>query len=79
MTNGKDKVVLNSLGICAIPPDGWACSRSAGHDGPCAAYPEPLTLCRHYIMISERYWPRSCPTCDHGTCKYAIPNKEFTL
>jgi hypothetical protein len=22
---------------CATPPDGWTCSRGAGHEGPCAA------------------------------------------
>lgn len=24
---------------CAIPPEGWWCSREAGHEGPCAARP----------------------------------------
>ena len=24
---------------CTVPPEGWKCSRSAGHDGPCAARP----------------------------------------
>lgn len=24
---------------CAVPPEGWACTRGAGHDGPCAAVP----------------------------------------
>lgn len=23
---------------CELPPTGWICTRSAGHDGPCAAY-----------------------------------------
>lgn len=27
-------------GHCGAPPDGWRCSRGAGHDGPCAATPE---------------------------------------
>jgi hypothetical protein len=27
---------------CQIPPQGWYCTRQAGHDGPCAAVPEPL-------------------------------------
>lgn len=26
---------------CAIPPPGWFCTRVPGHDGPCAAHPEP--------------------------------------
>lgn len=24
---------------CLLPPDGWRCTRSAGHQGPCAAEP----------------------------------------
>jgi hypothetical protein len=24
---------------CTVPPDGWTCSRGAGHTGPCAAAP----------------------------------------
>lgn len=24
---------------CQIPPEGWDCTRDAGHDGPCAAVP----------------------------------------
>jgi hypothetical protein len=23
--------------VCGVPPEGWRCSRSLGHDGPCAA------------------------------------------
>lgn len=25
--------------ICQVPPEGWYCTRKAGHDGPCAAHP----------------------------------------
>lgn len=25
---------------CPLPPDGWHCTRPAGHEGPCAAWPE---------------------------------------
>ncbi len=24
--------------LCHVPPEGWVCSREAGHEGPCAAY-----------------------------------------
>lgn len=24
---------------CEMPPPGWYCTRSSGHDGPCAAWP----------------------------------------
>lgn len=23
--------------VCTVPPEGWWCSRDAGHEGPCAA------------------------------------------
>lgn len=29
---------------CKTPPAGWTCSRGAGHEGPCAASPLPLTV-----------------------------------
>ena len=25
--------------VCRLPPNGWCCTRTAGHDGPCAAIP----------------------------------------
>ena len=25
--------------LCSVPPEGWYCTRPAGHDGPCAAHP----------------------------------------
>lgn len=25
--------------ICNVPPEGWHCTRDAGHEGPCAAWP----------------------------------------
>jgi len=28
------------VSACTIPPTGWACTRAAGHDGPCAAVPQ---------------------------------------
>lgn len=28
---------------CPQPPEGWWCSRTVGHDGPCAAREFPLT------------------------------------
>lgn len=28
--------------VCEVPPDGWACTRKLGHDGPCAAVPAHL-------------------------------------
>ena len=28
---------------CTVPPPGWYCTRVAGHDGPCAAWPVPTS------------------------------------
>lgn len=30
-----------TCGACDQPPEGWRCTRGAGHDGPCAALPAP--------------------------------------
>lgn len=27
---------------CNVPPEGWRCTRTPGHDGPCAAHPDPI-------------------------------------
>lgn len=27
--------------VCQVPPEGWACTRKVGHEGPCAAIPTP--------------------------------------
>lgn len=29
-----------AAGQCPLPPKGWRCTRSSGHEGPCAATPE---------------------------------------
>jgi hypothetical protein len=35
---------------CTKPPKGWACTRTPGHEGPCAALPDqpPLALTISY-------------------------------
>ena len=30
---------------CAVPPVGWKCTRTPGHDGPCAAIPDDDRAC----------------------------------
>jgi len=48
----------NMIEFCTIPPDGWICSRAAGHNGPCAAsknyngWSSP-TLARAYASIEK--------------------------
>jgi hypothetical protein len=29
-------------GTCTVPPEGWHCTREPGHEGPCAAVPDPI-------------------------------------
>ncbi|WP_387425178.1 hypothetical protein [Sphingomonas melonis] len=43
---------------CTIPPAGWACTRAAGHDGPCAAITTGEADYREY-----RAWAATSP--DH--------------
>lgn len=31
-------------GTCSLAPDGWYCTREAGHIGPCAAWPVDAAL-----------------------------------
>jgi hypothetical protein len=46
---------------CQKPTAGWACSRTAGHDGPCAARPTKwLTLkqrlrCVFWVLTSRNF------------------------
>jgi chromosome segregation ATPase len=56
---------------CNIPPEGWQCSREAGHTGPCAAYAQPdevarlkednerlkqdMNLCKQMLTQAEGY------------------------
>jgi hypothetical protein len=57
--------------FCTLPPEGWACSREPGHDGPCAARPEGpiirivpflgghIVLCENHTYVvypMERPW-----------------------
>lgn len=44
-----------ALNPCKLPPAGWYCTRSAGHDGPCAARPisiqPPITKSMRRILL----------------------------
>ncbi len=53
---------------CAIPPDGWQCSRARGHTGPCAATPTPPTLSEDLREALEKI-SRLRPYGDVETCK----------
>lgn len=51
---------------CALPPPGWNCSRTPGHDGPCAARTAVATTQRSAAMCylasltsaPEHAWPK---------------------
>ena len=62
--------------VCNIPPAGWHCTRSGGHDGPCAAIP----VSEHELPIDtkevshEEYW-KICAKIMNG-CFIASSNKQ---
>lgn len=71
----------NELPACTRPPEGWSCSRPAGHDGPCAARQVfiPLAQChadprlpykREYGPVAlpgqETRYKAVCRDCDCG-------------
>ncbi len=41
---------------CAIPPDGWSCTRKQGHKGPCAALPTKPPE-SYILVIDDPYEP----------------------
>lgn len=44
---------------CDVPPAGWACSRSAGHEGPCAATREARSALERdadVLRIGDAVW-----------------------
>lgn len=44
---------------CAIPPEGWECSRGAGHEGPCAASPAELSTLAATVPESPELIPET--------------------
>lgn len=32
---------------CPVPPPGWFCTRDAGHEGPCAAWPSEYVVAEY--------------------------------
>lgn len=54
---------------CEAPPEGWFCTRDAGHDGPCAARPVselcPSSPWRiHIVDTSMESGPNNCFHCE---------------
>jgi hypothetical protein len=43
---------------CSKPPAGWYCTRAAGHDGPCAAYPQ------NHSVVAEQAPPKDSGKAD---------------
>lgn len=53
-------MAVQSIPKCTMPPIGWACTRGAGHDGPCAAIQVPTltgwaspSLGRAYFEVEQ--------------------------
>lgn len=64
---------------CTLPPEGWWCSREAGHDGPCAARVDgdrPVDKGARFILTSPITFPAgtvlhvSDRLGDGGLCAY---------
>ena len=56
--------------FCALPPEGWTCSRGPGHDGPCAARPkEP-------IIRSVPFLGGHVVFCEKHTYAFYLPKKH---
>lgn len=50
---------------CELPPIGWACTREAGHDGPCAAVPaDSADDYVAYLRYVQRYGGTRIVLCD---------------
>lgn len=47
---------------CSLAPKGWSCSRSAGHEGPCAAWPATFWLKLKWSFILRSLSPWKEPT-----------------
>lgn len=44
--------IMNETTKCTFPPEGWYCTRGAGHPGPCAAHPTDQVV---YQMALEQW------------------------
>lgn len=59
---------------CLLPPEGWACTREPGHDGPCAAIPVGRKAYTH------KGWFGLCPVYMRDTyeeCVVLAPRHEL--
>ena len=41
--------------VCTVPPMGWVCTRTGGHDGPCAAETAVDLDQQDHLMIELAY------------------------
>lgn len=40
--SGQEGAAPSPRAECDVQPEGWRCTRPSGHDGPCAAVPDPV-------------------------------------
>jgi len=60
---GDDNNALT--GLCPIPPPGWWCSRSPGHEGPCAARVSVVRTLTWYERLWDFWRGRRCRKGNH--------------
>jgi hypothetical protein len=68
--------------VCQVPPKGWKCSRTPGHDGPCAASPISYED-RKQLQFFDKFpvlFPNGEPICGFscGEGWFGILDKLFT-
>jgi len=55
---------MSTQNKCALPPAGWYCTRTPGHEGPCAAHPSNAINCENCKGLGG--WQTS--GCGEGCC-----------
>lgn len=47
---------VSAMTKCHVPPAGWRCTREAGHEGPCAAWPTPCAAAKRPAIVRAFSW-----------------------
>jgi len=61
VARGMEHLRKGVAGECRLPPAGWHCTRTPGHDGPCAA--EPVAAPQQAAAPGEQLWLATLRAC----------------
>ena len=64
------------MSACTVPPPGWTCRREAGHEGPCAALPEPMSVDTAIHAVNDNLGVDAAITVRGDEVKYYVWNGE---